>query len=128
MSRLMQDTKLWKVKAAAKALSDPANKIPEKKRQELSLIVQNFSASALTPDVISEAATMEVHKENANSVSHAFVVVKRVCEDGNLSEFMKMWRRLFVRTMRPQHLPTSWSVDHGHEGLKGKLRDSGDQL
>ena len=125
----MQDPKLWKVKAAAKALSDPDNEIPEDRHQELSLIVQkHFSASDLTLEMISEAATMEVHKENANSVSHAFVVVKRVCEEGKLLEFMKMWRRHFVRTMGPQYLPTSWSVDHGHEGLKGKLRDGVDQL
>ena len=130
MSRLMQDPKLWKVKAAAKALSDPDNKIPEgDRRQELLLIVQEyFSPSALTEAMIIQAATMETQKENGNFVSHGFEVVRRVREEGNLLEFMKMWRNHFVDTMRPEHLPLSWSVDHGHEGLKGKSSVSVDQL
>ena len=88
VSHLKEDSELRKVKSAAKALSRAGNKIPEDRRQELSLIVQkHFSASALTPEMISQAATMETHKENANFVSHEFEAVKRVCAEGKLLEF-----------------------------------------
>ncbi|XP_015770405.1 PREDICTED: exonuclease 3'-5' domain-containing protein 2-like [Acropora digitifera] len=124
VSHLKEDPELKKVKSAAKALSRAGNKIPEDRRQELSLIVQkHFSASALTPEMISQAATMETHKENANFVSHGFEVVDRVRTEGNLLEFEKMWRKHFVDTMQPKFLPPLWSVDHRHEILKGELRD-----
>ena len=60
MSRLVGDPKLRKVKSAAKALNHAGNKIPEERRQELSFIVQaHFSAAALTPEMISRAATIK---------------------------------------------------------------------
>lgn len=129
MSHLVEDPKLRKVKSAAKALSHAGDRIPEARRQELSLIVQkHFSASALTLEMISEAATMETRKENANFVSHGFEVVKRVCAEGTLLEFENMWRKHFVNTMKPKFLPPLWSVDHRHEILKGKLTDCPDHL
>ena len=121
--------KLRKVKSAAKALSHAGSKIPEDRCQELSSIVQeHFSASALTPEMISQAATMETHKENANFASHGLEVVKRVSTEGKLLEFEKMWRKHFVNTMQPKFLPPLWSVDHRHEILKEKLRDCQDHL
>ena len=129
MSRLVEDPKLRKVKSAAKALSHAGNRIPEDRRQELCHIVQNhFSGSALTPEMISQAATIETHKENANFVSHGFEVVKKVCAEDKLLEFEKMWRKHFVDTMQPKFLPPLWSVDHRHGTLKGKLRGSPDHL
>ena len=121
MRRLVEDPKLRKVKSAAKALS---NKIPEDIRKNLSLVVQkHFSASVLTPEMISQAATMETYKENANFVSHGFEVVERVRSEGKLLEFEKMWRKRFVDTMQPKFLPPLWSVDHRHKILEGELRD-----
>ena len=117
VSRLVEDPKLRKVKSAAKALSRAGNKIPEARRQDLTLIVQeHFSASALTLEkMISQAATMETTKENANFVSHGSEVVKRVSAEGKLEEFEKMWRKHFVDTMQPKFLPPLWSVDHCNE-------------
>ena len=123
VSRLLEDPELWKVKSAAKALSHAGNKIPEGRRQELSLIVQkHFSASALTPEMILQAATMKTHKENVNFLSHGFEVVKRVCAEGKILEFEMMWRKHFVDTMHPKFLPPLWSLDHRHKILKEKLR------
>ena len=121
VSRLVEDPKLRKVKSAAKALSDAGNKIPERKLQELSLTVQEyFGASALTQGNISQAATMETHKENANFVSHGFVVVQRVSAEEKILEFEKMWRKHFVDTMKPKFLPPLWSVDGPHDSLERK--------
>ena len=123
VSRLMEDPKLRKVKSAAKALSDAGDDIPEYKRQEYSLIVQehfSLSASALTPEMISQAATMKTQKENANFVSHGFVVVQKVSADGNILEFEKMWRKKFVDNMKPKFLPALWSVDGPHDSLERK--------
>ena len=127
----MEDPTLREVKWAAKGLSDGGNRIPEARRQELSLVVQkHFSVSALTLEMISEAATMETHKENANFVSHGFEVVKKVCAEGKLLKFEKimMWREHFVDRMQPKFLPPLWSVDHRHGTLKGKLRGCPDHL
>lgn len=120
--RLVEDPVLRKVKSAARALNYAGNKVPEDRRQELSIIVQKyFNAPVLTQEIIMQAAAMETRKENANFVSHGREVVKRVREEGKLLEFEKMWRKHFVDTMHPKYLPPLWSVDHRHEALKEKL-------
>ena len=106
MCRLKEDPVLRKVKSAARALNYAGNKIPEDRRQELSIIVQKyFNAPVLTQEIIMQAVIMETRKENANFVSHGREVVKRVREEGKLLEFEKMWRKHFVDTMHPKYLP-----------------------
>ncbi|XP_068712729.1 exonuclease 3'-5' domain-containing protein 2-like isoform X3 [Montipora foliosa] len=127
--RLVEDPVLRKVKSAARALNYAGNKIPEERRQELSIIVQKyFNTTVLTQEIIMQAATMETRKENANFVSHGREVVKRVREEGKLLEFEKMWRKHFVDTMHPKYLPPLWSVDHRHEALREKLGVTNDSL
>ena len=121
VSRLVEDPRLRKVKSAAEVLSDADNKISEPNRQKLSLTVQKyFGGSALTQEMISQAATMETHKENANFMSHGFVVVQAVSAEGKILEFEKMWRKHFVDTMEPKFLPPLWSVDGPHDSLERK--------
>ena len=128
MCRLVEDLVLRKVKSAARALNYAGNKIPEGRRQELSIIVQKyFNAPVLTQEIIMQAAAMETRKENANFVSHGREVVK-ICEEGKLLEFEKMWSKHFVDTMHPKYLPPLWSVDHRHEALKEKLGVGNDSL
>ena len=122
VARLIEDPERKKVKSAAKALNYAGNKLPHDRSQQLMLIVQtHFNTSELTPEMITEAATMETRKENSNFVSHGQEVVKKVREEGKLLEFEKTWRQHFLDTMRPQYLPPLWSVDHRHDGLKEKL-------
>ncbi|KAL9959867.1 hypothetical protein ACROYT_G033231 [Oculina patagonica] len=127
VARLIEDPELKKVKSAAKALNFAAAKLPPDRHQQLSQIVQEyFNASDLTPEMITEAATMETRRENSNFVSHGQEVVKKVRKAGKLLEFEKTWRQHFLDTMRPQYLPPLWSVDHRHDGLKEKLEDLND--
>ena len=122
VARLIEDPELKKVKSAAKALNYAGNKLPHDRRQQLTLTVQkHFNTSDLTPEMITEAATMETRRENSNFVSHGEEVVKKVREEGRLLEFEKTWRQHFLETMRPQYLPPLWSVDHLHDRLKEKL-------
>ena len=124
IARLIEDPELKKVKSAAKALNYAADKLPQDRREQLSLIVQRyFNVSDLTPEMITEAATLETRKENSNFVSHGQEVVRKVREEGKLLEFEKTWRQHFLDTMHPQYLPPLWSVDHRHDGLKDKLED-----
>ena len=120
--RLIEDPELKKVKSAAKALNYAGKKLPHDRRQQLTLTVQkHFNTSDLTPEMITEAATMETRKENSNFVSHGQEVVKKVREEGRLLEFEKTWRQHFLETMHPKYLPPLWSVDHRHDRLKEKL-------
>ena len=122
MARLIEDPELKKVKSAAKALNYAGGKLPHERRQQLTLIIhKHFNTSDLTPEMITEAATMETRRENSKFVSHGQEVVKKVREEGRLLEFEKTWRQHFLDTMRPQYLPPLWSVDHRHDILKEKL-------
>ncbi len=48
---------------------------------------------------------------------HGVKVVKHVVDHEGLVAFEKMWRQHFLDTMKPQHLPAMWSVDHSHDEL-----------
>jgi hypothetical protein len=39
-------------------------------------------------------------------------VVEKIVQENKLSEFIAGWRRNFVETMDPKHLPPHWSIDH----------------
>ena len=69
MCRLVEDPFLRKVKSTARALNYAGgNKIPEDRRQELSIIVQKyFNAPVLAQEIIMQAVIMETRKENANA-------------------------------------------------------------
>ena len=53
------------------------------------------------------------------------MVVRYVMErmDGGLVSFERLWRQHFLDTMRPQFLPTGWSVEHSHDQLMSLERE-----
>ena len=55
--------------------------------------------------------------EHASFVPHGQKVVRHYMAHGRLIQFEKLWRRHFLDTMRPNHLPDMWSVDHHHDQL-----------
>lgn len=43
--------------------------------------------------------------------SHGYLVTKLLNDRGELPEFIRRWRRHFIKHAQPKHLPVGWSVD-----------------
>ena len=60
---------------------------------------------------------------NAAYVCHGQKVVQHMIEHEGLIVFEKLWRQHFLDSLKPEHLPALWSVDHCHEELTQLDRD-----
>ncbi|KXJ13471.1 exonuclease 3'-5' domain-containing protein 2 [Exaiptasia diaphana] len=121
-SKFIQDPEKMKVKSAAKALLNSPDKIPTKRKEELSQILHDYyEGQHLTSELLKEASNMEVQKENRNFKCHGEVVIQKVKEQKRLLEFEKMWRVHFMDTMCPKYLPDFWSVNHRLDRMKVAL-------
>mmetsp|Transcript_17312 Transcript_17312/g.20070 ORF Transcript_17312/g.20070 Transcript_17312/m.20070 type:complete len:110 (-) Transcript_17312:161-490(-) len=43
---------------------------------------------------------------------HGKVLIEKFGGEEKMSDFIKMWRQLFIDTMQPKFLPKNWSIDH----------------
>jgi hypothetical protein len=125
--KFLVDRYLNKLNKAANALNNhkkdlPGTKITEyedlirlyfKKNPEL---VSDFNLCAnesLSNTIIHRALDVEYQFPNPLYVSGAELVVKSLKGDDNkITEFVRDWREFFLCTMKPQFLPTGWSIDY----------------
>ncbi|KJE88421.1 hypothetical protein CAOG_00079 [Capsaspora owczarzaki ATCC 30864] len=49
--------------------------------------------------------------DDDDEADHGRLVVARLSTDAALLDFVRRWRRAFVQSLRPQHLPAHWSID-----------------
>ncbi|KAL8583989.1 hypothetical protein ACOMHN_048596 [Nucella lapillus] len=126
-SSTFQDHFLQQVKSAGRALKLNRGKIPAPRVQELEKTVMDyFGVSELTPELIEDSCNVDIRLERGGYVNHAHQVVKHMAEHGGLIQFQARWRRHFVQTMKPQHLPAYWSVDYVPENWKEDSDDDDD--
>lgn len=93
---------------AAKALHNYASEIPED-RQTILLkrIAEYFPGEEITPEVIESLATRSRKRKPNNQKLFGKSVVDKL-ED--IDAFVLMWRRHFISTMQPTHLPDGWDI------------------
>lgn len=112
---------LSKVVSAARALlrHRDNDRIPESRIVELEALVKNFyGVSALTEELLNEAANIDYKQQNPDFVPHGKKVVEHyMAKEGGLLGFEKMWRQQFVNMMEPKFLPAMWSIDHRPERM-----------
>ncbi|XP_043998797.1 exonuclease 3'-5' domain-containing protein 2 isoform X1 [Gambusia affinis] len=117
--------------ARAPALLSAKDGLPEQRRDELQLLIRNYmdmeEEQELTNEELQEAAALETRILNEAYVPHGLKVVRAHAQRGlrGLMELERRWRRHFLTTMRPRHLPPLWSVDHNHSKF---LRKFGEDL
>ncbi|GFR45631.1 hypothetical protein Agub_g7039 [Astrephomene gubernaculifera] len=114
-AKFRHDSGLGAVRSAGRALSNPKVVIPPDRRAELEQqLLQHFGVAQLSPELIREAANVDPRQEDDTWRSHAEIVVSTLRERGGrgqLEEFVRGWRRHFLSTMRPRHMPPHWRVD-----------------
>lgn len=77
-----------------------------------------FEVENLTKQLLEKAASMKADSVNKDSQSHGRKVIQYYSNiNGGLMLFEKIWRKNFLKKMRPQYLPALWSVNHNHSRL-----------
>ncbi|XP_047489596.1 exonuclease 3'-5' domain-containing protein 2-like isoform X1 [Penaeus chinensis] len=109
------------VKNAAKALVCNRANIPEKRVLEL----ENILKSYLETDCISETQLREMAQTDSKFGNKAFQShghkVYEAYEKVGLIKLIQRWRKHFLSSMKPQHMPIGWSVTHNICALKVKM-------
>lgn len=92
---------------SAKALSKYSGCIPEFRKKELRENIRLFlECEDLTDSDIVELAKTK-WRHTINRQTHGEAVMSKV-ED--LQDFVITWRKHFIETMKPQHLPRGWDI------------------
>jgi exonuclease 3'-5' domain-containing protein 2 len=50
-------------------------------------------------------------RENRKFYDHGYHLVQKLTSDEMIEDFIKLWRRHFIKTMKPKYMPDGWSVD-----------------
>ncbi|XP_029943040.1 exonuclease 3'-5' domain-containing protein 2 [Salarias fasciatus] len=129
--RLLEDPERRRVRSAARALLTAGEGLPERRRDELTALIRDFLDVSpdrqLDAQALQQAADLETRIWNEAYVPHGLKVVRAQAARGlrGLMELERRWRQHFLDSMRPQHLPPRWAVDHNHAKL---LRKHGEDL
>jgi hypothetical protein len=134
--RYSTDFAQYKVRSSALALMNWKHKIPKEKVASHEEIVRTYLALAnangnkegdektgndaptadeleLTDDLLQSVIDVEHRIENPNYIPGPEMVVNSIVDnDVELAEFIREWRRFFLDTIHPRHLPNGWSVDY----------------
>jgi len=127
--KLKENFLLKQVRSAGRALqADRARGcIPIKRKEELQAVLkEHYKVEEISDEVIDAAAAANFLEENGDYVPHSRAVVQYYLESNtsSLLELEKKWRRHFLDTMKPQHLPELWSVEHQAERLEVKAKEN----
>jgi len=64
--------------------------------------------------LLKEAHEQEMYKfkgTNRIKYDHGYHVVQKLIVNNGIEEFVKLWRKHFIDTMKPKYMPTGWSID-----------------
>jgi len=122
-ARCEESPTLTRVRSAGRALQSRARKLPTWRREELvSLLRDHFKVSELTDELVQQAACTEAKRLKAHYRSPEELLMASLCNSDQVAaafgDFTRSWRRLFVETLQPSHLPAGWSVDHRSDSAR----------
>jgi hypothetical protein len=119
------DRYLQQVHHAAVAIEKHGKKMPpEKAKRHRLLLREHFDTAELSAEQIRYASDIDFRVENPHYVAPAELIVNELRSPEELTSFIREWRRFFVKTADPKHMPPGWSVDssvtnRGMEDLRG---------
>ena len=53
----------------------------------------------------------EFKQANRQKYDHGYHIIKKLDTEEKIMDFVKLWRRHFIETMKPEFMPNGWSVD-----------------
>jgi exonuclease 3'-5' domain-containing protein 2 len=120
--------KLYKVKSVATALLKWRPKLPPQAIDEYEQLVRDHfqlaSEDEVTDEILQQATEIETDTPNPDYIPASQVVVEQFCTDDEAIEaFVRGWRKHFVETMQPQHLPKGWSIESSVECMNPERKN-----
>ena len=112
----LRDSRLYHLRSCALALMKSRKKLPEEKIKNYEMLVKEYlnipADTSLTNEQIQTVANVDYKTENPDYISGPELVINSLGDDEQkIIDFIKGWRRHFLDTMRPKHLPKGWGVD-----------------
>jgi len=103
------DRRLYKVKRHASALQNYRDRIPQERLEVLYQTLRDFfKKDVITEDDIDRASRITPVVKNNDYSGFGECIVAKVY---SLEQFVVMWRKHFIATMKPKFMPQHWSVD-----------------
>jgi len=128
ISPVIDDPHLHHIRSCAIALVKWKDKMPAEKVESHSKTVREHLASVckwedqreallngkeeLNKAQLQKACGVNYRVKNPNFVEGAELVVRSLKDAKSTEEFIVGWRKHFVATVNPQHMPTGWRVDN----------------
>uniref|UniRef100_A0A336JZY7 Exonuclease 3'-5' domain-containing protein 2 n=1 Tax=Culicoides sonorensis TaxID=179676 RepID=A0A336JZY7_CULSO len=113
---------LKKLKSASRALLYNGHLIPEERKKilEQEILKHLPEENEVTVELLEEYVDIDIYKKNESYQSHGKKVVEHfvISDNGGLIQLERMWREHFLNTMKPNHLPELWSIDHNVRRLE----------
>ena len=107
-----------KAMGAAKTLLRDQGRIPAERRAYLREIVSKAYPGRAIADVAAERPPPKVRSNSVDDDSLEARCLRQITREANgdlaakILEFEVAWRKCFVDSLQPSHLPEGWKVDH----------------
>lgn len=103
------DVELKNACLAASALLNHRESIPAERLDYLTdILIKHFGRTEITREDLEIAANIEYNTRRLNYKPEGQAVVENINDFGL---FVKRWRKHFINSMDPQHMPKHWTVD-----------------
>eukprot|EP00571_Detonula_confervacea_P012576 CAMPEP_0172311160 /NCGR_PEP_ID=MMETSP1058-20130122/13996_1 /TAXON_ID=83371 /ORGANISM="Detonula confervacea, Strain CCMP 353" /LENGTH=399 /DNA_ID=CAMNT_0013024249 /DNA_START=94 /DNA_END=1290 /DNA_ORIENTATION=+ len=125
---VIDDPHLGHIRSCAIALVKWKGDMPTEKVERYEQVVLEYLASickkdeerdallsgkeVLTKSQLQKACGVKYRVKNPNFVQGAEVVVQSLKDAKSVEEFIIDWRKHFIATVNPQHMPTGWRIDN----------------
>ena len=101
------------VQKAANALTLNRHVMPASRVVELEDKIKSYyQVDEITAEFMEKCRNLEIHVPNVHYVPHGKKVVSHYESNDGLLALERKWREHFLATMKPNHLPALWSVNH----------------
>ncbi|XP_037775130.1 exonuclease 3'-5' domain-containing protein 2-like [Penaeus monodon] len=109
------------VRNAGRTLLKSRDTLPEERVKALEkIIMKYYEVDFITKDHLEQATNMKVKVSNDKYRIHGQKVYERYEKTG-VMKLEQRWRKHFLESMKPQHLPKCWSVMHNMFKMRQKM-------
>ncbi|XP_042856535.1 exonuclease 3'-5' domain-containing protein 2-like isoform X2 [Penaeus japonicus] len=109
------------VRNAGRTLLRSRDSLPQERVETLEkILMKHYEVDSITKDHIEQAATMKAKVSNDKYRIHGQKVYEKYEKIG-VMKLEQRWRRHFLESMKPQHLPKCWSVMHNMFKMRQKM-------
>jgi hypothetical protein len=128
-SPVVEDPHLYHIRSCAIALAKWKNSMPIEKIESYETEVRSYLSTyctdeeekalllsgkqPLTKKQLEKVCGVKYRVKNPSYIPGSEVVVRSLNQDPKkIEEFIVEWRKHFIATVNPKHMPTGWSVDN----------------